>query len=150
MIVTEKDDLKTILYIQKEAFKTEAVKHNDMGMPPMTETAEQVEKAFDDGSVFFKYSENGEIIGSVRANLENDVCHIGRLVVKPGFQNKGIGKALMLELEFYFKNKCRLFKIFTGEKSEHALALYSKLGYKITEHTQANGYLLVHMEKENG
>lgn len=33
-----------------------------------------------------------EIIGSVRAAVKDDTCYIGKLIVAPDQQNKGIGK----------------------------------------------------------
>ena len=55
----------------------------------------------------------------------------------------------MQELEEYFKDKCDKFVIFTGEKSERALRLYTKLGYHITANENVGKYSLIHMEKYN-
>lgn len=150
MRVTEISDLKSILELQKEAFKEEAIKHNDMMMPPMIQTLHQIEEEYQHGTVFFKYEKQNCIIGSVRGKLEGNICRIGRLVVKPEYQNQGIGKTLMLELESYFKRENCMFRIFTGEKSEHALGLYLKLGYTIYRYQNVGNYKLIHMEKKNG
>lgn len=147
MIVTLKKDCKAILSLQKRAFLDEAIKYNDPLMPAMTQTLEQIQEEFDSGVVFFKYEQNNIIIGSVRAVINQKVCNIGKLIVDPNFQNQGIGKSLMKELETYFDNKCDIFKLFTGEKSKHALGLYKSLGYKITYHKNIGDYSLVYMEK---
>ena len=55
----------------------------------------------------------------------NDVCHVGKLVVHPGYQNQGIGKALMYEIEKYFP-ACRKLVVFTGEETPNTLHLYEK------------------------
>lgn len=149
MKVTEKADLPIIFKVQKDSFMSEAIKYNDMLMLPMTETIEQVEEAFDTGTIFFKHVEEDNIVGSVRAKLENEICMIGRLFVKPGYQNRGIGKTLLLELESYFKNESKVFKLSTGEKSDYALKIYYKFGYKICGQQNINDYTIYHMEKEN-
>ena len=149
MIVTDKKDLQQILALQKKAFHAEAVKHNDLEMQPMTQTLEQIEEEFTSGTVFFKLSFGEKIVGSVRAKmLDENIYFVGKLVVNPELHNKGIGTTLMNELEEYFRHKCKKFKIFTGEKSEHALGLYRKLGYKITDHKNLGKYSLIHMEKQ--
>jgi ribosomal protein S18 acetylase RimI-like enzyme len=60
----------------------------------------------------------------------NDVCHVGKLIVHPGYQNQGIGKALMYEIEKYFPACCKLV-LFTGEETPNTLHLYEKVGYHI-------------------
>lgn len=150
MIVTDKKDLLSILELQKKAFYLEAVKHNDLEMQPMTQTIEQIEEEFNSGTIFLKLSLEEEIVGSVRSKMiDETTCFIGKLVVNPDLQNKGIGTTLMCELEEHFKDKCSKFKIFTGEKSDHALRLYTKLGYQITGKQNIGKYSLVHMEKDN-
>lgn len=149
MKVTEKADLPIILKVQKDSFMSEAIKYNDMLMPPMIETIEQVEEQFDTGTIFFKYIEDDNIIGSVRAKLENEICLIARLFVKSGYQNRGIAKTLLLELESYFKNESKVFKLSTGEKSDYALKIYYKFGYKVCSQQNIKDYTIYDMEKKN-
>lgn len=79
----------------------------------------------------------------------DNICHVGRLVVSPKYQGLGIATKLMIELESYFRNKCKTFEIFTGEKSIIPLTLYTKLGYKKTHEIQENDYSIIFMRKEN-
>ena len=68
------------------------------------------------------------IVGSVRAYLERGTAYIGRLIVKPEYQNKGIGTKLMEAIEQHFKFANR-YELFTGHKSTQNLHLYQELGY---------------------
>jgi ribosomal protein S18 acetylase RimI-like enzyme len=92
---------------------------------------------------------DGEIIGSVRAYSKEGTCYIGRLIVHPDFQNRGIGTRLMDEIEKIF-NGCKRFELFTGDQSEKNLQLYQKRGYrifktaKVTDHTN-----VVFLEKKS-
>ena len=72
--------------------------------------------------------QDGRLIGSVRARLSGDTCHVGRLIVDPAFQNRGIGTRLLRETERSFPEAGR-FELFTGERSECNLYLYQREGY---------------------
>ena len=80
-------------------------------------------------NIFLKAVSQGKIVGTVRAVEKNGTCHIGRLAVHPDMQNKGIGTALIKEIEKYFTP--RRYELFTGSKSARNIKLYQKLGYSI-------------------
>jgi ribosomal protein S18 acetylase RimI-like enzyme len=46
---------------------------------------------------------DGRSIGCVRANVKEGTCHIGKLIIHPDFQKRGIGTRLMSEMEKVFK-----------------------------------------------
>jgi len=95
----------------------------------MVQTLESIEKGFEN-QFFIKVLVDGRIIGSVRAYAEEGTCYIGRLIVHPDFQKRGIGTKLMNEIEKIFSTYQR-FELFTGDRSEKNIYLYQKLGYKI-------------------
>jgi ribosomal protein S18 acetylase RimI-like enzyme len=96
-----------------------------------------------------KAEKNGQIVGSVRAELVDNICKIGKLIVKPDFQNQGIGKKLMTEIENLFDN-CSIYELFTGDKSEKNLTLYRKLGYIDFKTEQIDDNLkLIYLQKQN-
>lgn len=119
-------DAAKILSIQKLAYRSEAELYGDFNIEPLKQTVGDVEKAFEDYLILI-YIEDGELVGSVRAYQKDETCYIGKLMVHPDFQNKGIGKALMNEIERQF-NVVR-FELFTGSKSEKNISFYEKLGY---------------------
>ena len=97
---------------------------------------------------FLKAVDSGRIIGSVRANVNNNSCYIGKLIVHPDYQNKGIGTALMNSIENYFMG-CERYELFTGQKSVKNLYLYKKLGYKVFKEEKISEKLaLVYLEKK--
>ncbi len=122
-------DAGEILSLQRLAYRSEAEIYNDFNIPPLVQTLEEMEKDFEN-QLFLKAVMDGKIIGSVRANAKDGTCYIGRLIVHPDFQNRGIGTKLMNEIEKSF-NTCKRFELFTGDKSERNLYLYQRLGYKI-------------------
>jgi ribosomal protein S18 acetylase RimI-like enzyme len=122
-------DAEEIFALQKLAYRSEAEIYNDFNIPPLVQTLEGIEKDFKD-QFFLKAIMNGRIIGSVRAYTREGTCYIGRLIVHPDFQNRGIGTRMMNEIERIF-NTFRRFELFTGDRSERNLYLYQELGYKI-------------------
>ena len=139
-------DAAEILALQKLAYQSEAELYDDYTIPPLTQTLEEIEAAFK-RQVFLKIAVEGRIIGSVRAHAKEGTCYIGRLIVHPDCQNQGIGTGLMREIENRFEEAKR-YELFTGDRSERNLYLYSKLGYKpFRQERLTNRVVLVFMEK---
>ena len=95
ILPAEAGDLPAILALQKIAFESEARLVGNYEIPPMTQTLADLEQEFS-GLVMLKaVMGDGEIVGSVRAKIENATAHVGRLMVKPGLQGQGIGSRLL-------------------------------------------------------
>ncbi|MBN1797341.1 MAG: GNAT family N-acetyltransferase [Spirochaetales bacterium] len=143
-----KEDLKEILELQKLCYRQEATIYNDYTIPPLLQTyADMVEEC--GRKLVLKAVENKRIAGSVRANATIGTCYIGRLIVHPDFQNKGIGAALMQRIESEFRAVDR-YELFTGYKSEKNLYLYKKLGYTVYKQEKVSDAVrIVYLEKQN-
>ncbi|PKM93104.1 MAG: GNAT family N-acetyltransferase [Firmicutes bacterium HGW-Firmicutes-1] len=122
-------ELSIILELQKLCYKENAVRYNDYKIPPMVQTIEELQEEFSHGLIL-KAVEESKIIGSIRAYEKDNVCYIGRVIVHPNFQNKGIGRRLMNDIESSYP-KCSKFELYTGFKDEKNIYFYRKLGYKI-------------------
>lgn len=141
------NDISEILELQRTAFHPIANLLDDPEIQPMTQTYDELLQEFNEG-IILKYVQDYEIIGSVRAYIDNEnVCHVGKLIVHPDCQNKGIGKALMIEIEKKFIT-CSKYQLFTGEITPNTLYLYTKLGYKEISRT-CDSLCMIIMEKLN-
>lgn len=141
-------DLEEILNLQKTAFISEAQLCNDYSIPPLVQTLENINEEYNT-KLFLKACIDGKIVGAVRAFEEGGTCYIGRVIVHPDQQNKGIGKQLMAAIEDQLKG-CRRYELFTGKASSKNISFYIKLGYKIfNEETISDLLTLVYLEKEN-
>ena len=141
-----KTDMPAILLLQKLAFQEIADRYNDQNIAPLLQTSHEIIQEFSK-RFFLKALIKDLLIGSVRAHQEAETCYVGRLIVHPNYQNRGIGTILMNKIENKFKNVKR-FEIFTGKRDKKNIYLYQKLGYNIFKNEYINEKLILHfMEK---
>jgi predicted N-acetyltransferase YhbS len=130
----------------REGFQTVA---DDIGrdIPPLHETAADVEETFDAGDVVLVAESDGRIVGTVRAeSLEGGGVMARRLAVLPEARGRGIARSLMRALEDAYP-KAQRFELFTGAMAAGPIALYESLGYKLIEPREDMGFPLVWFEK---
>jgi ribosomal protein S18 acetylase RimI-like enzyme len=143
-----KEELPEILALQKESYVQEAEIYHNFNIQPLTQDLKSLENEWEKGLIL-KAEIESKLIGSVRAEMVSGICTIGKLIVKPGFQNKGIGKQLMSAIEKEFSN-CKYYELFTGNKSEKNLAVYKKLGYQSVRAEKIDDSLsLIYLTKTN-
>jgi len=140
------DDARGILALQHLAYQTEAAIYDDNTLPPLQETLTDLHARFGDRR-FLKAVDGDRIVGSVRGFQEADTCFVERLIVHPEYRRRGLGTALLNEIEAAFPT-ARRFELFTGTKSESNIRLYERLGYRAFRRQQVNEKVaLVFMEK---
>jgi ribosomal protein S18 acetylase RimI-like enzyme len=122
------DDAPAILALQKLAYQSEARLYDDWNLPPLTQTLDSLRAEFDAARVL-KALDGDRIVGAVRAREAAGNCHVGRLVVSPELQGRGIGTRLLRAIEAEFP-KVDCFELFTGSRSEANIRLYERLGYR--------------------
>ncbi|MBN1951616.1 MAG: GNAT family N-acetyltransferase [Bacteroidales bacterium] len=123
-------DAAEILEVQKRAFHQEAVLHNKFDIPALLQDHKSIQDDFNNYS-FYKLCSEGKIVASVKVRLlEGNILSIGRLVVLPEYQRKGLGRTIMEFLEASYSG-VTCFELFTAEKSVHNIRFYEQLGYHI-------------------
>jgi ribosomal protein S18 acetylase RimI-like enzyme len=112
----------------------------------MGETVCDLLAEFEGGTRFFvAVEETQSIVGAVRARRTADSVHVGRLVVDDDWTRCGVATNLMRALEASFPSEA--FELFTGADAEAPLALYLKLGYRVTRRDEEGPVPLVWLEK---
>ena len=89
------------------------------------------------------------LVGSVRARVADGVLHVGRLVVAPDRQGRGIGAALLTAVERVAGPEAHTAALFTGHRSAGNLRLYRQAGYVEQRREPVDELLtLVHLRKD--
>jgi GNAT superfamily N-acetyltransferase len=92
------EDAPTILALQKAAFLSEGALHDNLNIPPLTQTLDELIKDFKLKAIL-KIEEDGKLLASGQVQYVDGICHIGRMAVWPKLQGKGIGSFLLKSLE---------------------------------------------------
>jgi ribosomal protein S18 acetylase RimI-like enzyme len=148
-------DAGEVLVVSLAAFVSEAQRYGDPLLPPLRETVADVRTAIEDPAQRVVVAEAGawsdwkpdRLLGSVRVRLARDpstaqdddgegvlVGHVGRLVVVPDAQGRGLGKALLGAAEEQARQAgAARLELFTGAESEGSIALYQRAGYRLSD-----------------
>ena len=139
-------DAQEILELQKLAYLDEAAIYDDYTIAPLHQSLAEMEQDMRQ-QIVLKAVEGEGIVGSVRGHARDGTCFIGRLIVHPDFQNRGIGRQLVAEIEGCFAGIQR-YELFTGQRSQKNLHLYLKLGYRpLRMQRFSDKVTLVYLEK---
>ena len=71
------------------------------------------------------------LIGAARAHRDGDTWDIGRIMVAPDLQGRGIGRLLLTRIEQTAPEGVREFLLFTGAGSVRNIRMYKKAGYRL-------------------
>ncbi len=109
------------------AYESEARRYDDWSIPPLVETLDAVREHITRHAVL-KATDGERIVGSVRGVVTDRVCEVGRLIVHPARQRRGIGAALLDAIERRVRD-VDAFELFTGDRSVENMRLYERHGY---------------------
>jgi GNAT superfamily N-acetyltransferase len=127
------EDAGEVLTLQRAAFVQEALIYGTPGMPPLTQTLDELVHELHDnlGRVALI---GPRIVGAVRARLDGELLLVGRLAIAPDQQGNGIGSRLLEAVEERGREAgAREAELFTGSLSEANLRLYEREGYAETQ-----------------
>ncbi|WP_189001432.1 GNAT family N-acetyltransferase [Deinococcus roseus] len=141
-------DAPELLALQRLCFQSESDLLGGLPIPPLMQSLESLQTDLQQQTVLVLRS-GDQLIGSVRAHQQNHTCHVGRLMVHPSHQGKGLGQLLMQHIEEKFAGVQR-YELFTAKVSVGNIRLYQKLGYQIfLERETPQAVCLVYLEKHN-
>lgn len=139
-------DLQNILELQFLAYQSEAELLNNYEIPPLKQTISEIQNEYVNGIILKAVDDCENIIGSVRAYRDSETVYIGKLIVHPEHQKKGIGTALLREIETFYH--AARYELFTSDKSLNNIRLYEKSGYQaFTEKVMTPTLRLIYLEK---
>ncbi len=146
-------DAGELLTLQRAAYVTEAQVHDDVSLPPLMQSLDDLvsELMQPDVIAFGVRDGSRRLVAAVRVYLSSGEPHtaeLGRLIVAPDMQGRGLGSRLLELTEERLPEQITALRLFTGERSFGNLRLYTRFGYQETHRTPTpGGYALVHLTK---
>jgi len=117
------DDLDKVEKIDRRAFD-----------PLWQHSFELIELAFDQASYATVATINHEVVGYQISTATQYGAHLGRLAVDPSVQRRGIGFALLRDLQYDFQDSGPVrISVNTHDTNQSSLGLYLKAGFSKTE-----------------
>ncbi len=155
-------DAGEVLTLQRAAWVSEARLHDDLDLPPLVQTLDQLRADLADDSVTtlglrLAGPSAGRLVAMVRLapaqvteSADGGTVELGRLAVAPDLQGRGLGARMLALAEEALPPGVTRLRLFTGEHSTANLRLYRRAGYVETHRTRLARYDLVHLTKDLG
>jgi tRNA (guanine37-N1)-methyltransferase len=134
-------DAGELLTLQRACWVQEALANDNLAdVPALHESLADVLGWMGAWSTWVVRSE-GRLVGAVRGRLEESpagpVWAIGRVMVAPDLQRRGLGRLLLEHVESLAPPEARSFVLFTGARSADNIRMYKKAGYRVRTDVEA-------------
>ncbi|MCW2759098.1 MAG: trmD [Nocardioidaceae bacterium] len=126
----EPADAGEVLTLQLACWVQEARDNPSVVIPALQESLADVQAWLATDTVFVARSA-GRLVGSVRARLREKTWDVGRLMVAPDLQGRGLGRSLLSQIEGEAPDDATGFELFTGALSARNIKAYKRAGYRL-------------------
>ena len=134
--LAEPADAGELWTLQRACWLQEAQANDTLAIPPLTETLADVRRSLQEWRTYVVRSQ-GRLVGSVRSRLADRRWEIGRIMVAPDLQGRGLGRWLLELAESQAPAEATAFALFTGARSRDNLRMYRRAGYRPVPGTDA-------------
>jgi len=139
-------DAGEILTLSRACWLQEGRDHESFAIPALTDDLDQARSDLSSWRTWVVRAD-GRLIGSVRARQVGALWDIGRLMVAPDLQGRGLGRALLEFAEAAAPDDLTGYTLITGARSAGNLRMYRRAGYRITERSDYHGVPTVGLHK---
>ena len=123
-------DAGELLTLQRACWVQEQQANPGVHIPPLHESLADVETWMGSWTTLVLRSA-GRLIGAVRGRVSGESWGIGRLMVAPDLQGRGLGRVLLAAIEDAAPEGVIENVLFTGAGSARNIAMYKKAGYRL-------------------
>ena len=132
--LVEPSDAGELFTLQRACWVQELQANPGVPIPALEESYDDLRAWLRTDTVLVARSA-GRLVGAVRARLherpEGDVWDIGRLMVAPDLQGRGLGRVLLERIEALAPDAATGYELFTGAGSARNQRMYKKAGYRL-------------------
>ncbi len=133
-----------ILTLQRAAYVTEAKLHNDLQLPPLDQTVDEIVDELRNPEVIaLGITSGARLVAAVRLTVHGDTAELGRLTVAPDLQGRGLGSRLLDAVDAWLPSAVARLELFTGEHSLANIRLYNRFGFREFRRRNVGTYDLV-------
>jgi tRNA (guanine37-N1)-methyltransferase len=131
----EPADAGELFTLQRACWVQEMQANPGVPIPALDEPIEELRRWITTDTVIVVRAAS-RLVGSVRASLHEGpdgetLWDIGRLMVAPDLQGRGLGRTLLERIEALAPERAVGFVLFTGSGSRRNLKMYQKAGYRL-------------------
>jgi tRNA (guanine37-N1)-methyltransferase len=123
-------DAAELFTLQLACWVQEQQANPETHIPPLHEDLADVQAWLGEWTTLVLRS-GGRLVGAVRGRLAGEEWDIGRLMVAPDLQGRGIGRVLLDAVEAAAPDEASSYVLFTGALSERNIRIYKKSGYRL-------------------
>ena len=127
-------DAGEILTLQRACWVQEALDNDMLAIPALHESYDDVVAWMGEWTTLVARSA-GRLVGAARGRVEHraegDAWDIGRLMVAPDLQGRGLGRRLLEAIEAQAPAGATTYLLFTGARSTRNQRMYKKAGYSL-------------------
>jgi len=123
-------DAAELFTLQRACWVQEALANDSLDIPALHESLADLEESIDTWDTYVVRSA-GRLVGAVRGRLDADAWDIGRLMVAPDLQGRGLGRVLLEHIQAVAPAEASTYSLFTGAASARNQRLYKKAGFRL-------------------
>ncbi len=130
-------DAGELLTLQRACWMQEAAANDSVaGIPALQESLADVQEWLSTWTSYVVRVE-GRLVGAVRGRLVGDVWDIGRIMVAPDLQGRGLGRVLLEHIQQVAPAAATSYVLTTGHRSEANQRMYKKAGFRLRRDLEA-------------
>ncbi len=123
-------DAGELLTLQRACWVQEQQANPEAWVPALHESLDDVRRWLPEWTVL-TVRRAGRLVAAARARLEGDVWDVGRLMVAPDLQGRGLGRLLLEAIEAAAPEEATTYSLFTGAGSVDNQRFYKRAGYRL-------------------
>ncbi len=126
-------DAGELYTLQRACWLQELEANPGVDIPALNESLDDVRRGLGEWTVFVaRDPASGRLVGAVRGRVDRrGEWDIGRVMVAPDLQGRGLGRALLELIEEAAPADVRSYVLFTGAGSTSNLRMYKKAGFRL-------------------
>lgn len=130
LTVATSGDMPELFTLTRACWVQEAQANDALDSPALVESMDALRASLETTTTWLARA-GGRLVGSVRTEDRGDEWYIGRLMVAPDLQGRGLGRRLLEHAEFTAPERVTQFALTTGSRSVDNLRMYRKAGYRV-------------------